>query len=1114
MAKINTTSYSKIDKLKGTLENNTGLKVGLVSKTTQPANTESSDLIIENGEKIMFRTESNEFLYAKAIGGTEGVEYEVGVAGFSHGRQTIDSGDPILELKTTQIAYINEMNTVKDSTIVELGVAKTGAVNAVNTVKTSIEGIIANNPTGGNATSVGALTEPTLNDRAMKSYAMGKAEFKALQEERKRNNAGSGFKEWGKHANTSSYKLENINQGMYARYGDSNRLVLGRGTSLVSGISRTEEAITVVNGIQHKLSDGQAYDKFNIKFPPAPDGTKTYDSATGVVTTHASSNEAFEGLVTNGDFRNGTTGWSKSYSGTTLAVTNGVMKVTPNGTNQADIRQSVSTVSGTKYRFEVNIVSAGGSIRLLFGSSVSGGIGHNLQTGLNVFELTKPTGANNTIYIIGESSVTSVFEISSISVMPVTESVITSRQDLVFLETFEQAIDLRDDVFGLGNVQFGASSFDGISTVYLDTIGVQQGYSAFGQWDTATKGRGMRWSTLSDTNKKKLLDNPENNIYYDSETDKLIQVRYRIRVIEGLGNQWQALSVSGSNKYIQYDLANKIKVKGVNESTVDYTNNSAFTYNTPNYAINWDGGNGEKGGWYTHNFLKDRGVAIPICLVQRLNQGAYHPAHNPEGCARLNSNGAFNSGSYWYNSSAIVLKSKSECFNRIKGNADLTSAGYVLDTGDIQSTWSGRPDKYKFYDAIYAGQVRDLRLDCNVKDVNQLREDATRKAIAGETRGYGKVPFTKVLVSNSSLTIKGQSADLPVDQYSIYVSGLNKYRLYYNKIQSTYTPDYIILSDGTNTVELERRSDNFYYHTYKYGVPTNVYNGLPWSNVAVPNMNVVVSDLLSAQYDELQWTDIMATPETFKTRFPNGCIGQWIPYIPTGTTFTGSLNRKMVNKPYRLRHNGTSWTGADAPNYDAILNTSNSTVAANEVLLFQYETKSNFTQASTNSKVIGSVGDVLASSDYNIYGGNRLNGSLTGNIAKSNISGNREQIPILNRNLDYKPSTLVGNLMHASIALKTPANSSKGFKTLTTLTEKDGLLYMQYHYKELVYDATGTVGNKWGDIVASTTYQPAYSTIPIRDNDGTMTDLNGKTVKYGCHTESIPIGIASHKGGM
>ena len=41
-------------------------------------------------------------------------------------------------------------------------------------------------------------------------------------------------------------------------------------------------------------------------FPPAPDGTKTYDSATGVLTQHASSNEAFDvGIPVQDSFDNG-----------------------------------------------------------------------------------------------------------------------------------------------------------------------------------------------------------------------------------------------------------------------------------------------------------------------------------------------------------------------------------------------------------------------------------------------------------------------------------------------------------------------------------------------------------------------------------------------------------------------------------------------------------------------------------------------------------------------------------------------------------------------------------------------------------------------------------------
>jgi len=67
-----------------------------------------------------------------------------------------------------------------------------------------------------------------------------------------------------------------------------------------------------------------------------------------------------------------------------------------------------------------------------------------------------------------------------------------------------------------------------------------------------------------------------------------------------------------------------------------------------------------------------------------------------------------------------------------------------------------------------------------------------------------------------------------------------------------------------------------------------------------------------------------------------------------------------------------------------------------------------------------------------------------------------------------------------------PTNSSPAVKALTNLIERDGLLYMQYHGRELLHD-----GADWGE----------DNTIPIVDNEGTTVDLNAVTVKTFTHIE-------------
>ena len=126
--------------------------------------------------------------------------------------QTIAQGNTQVTRVTgqgdTEVARVTAQG---DTEVGEVTTAKTNAVNAVNAIKAEIETIVAGDPTGGSALSVGDTTEADLNDRELKSHAMTKAEFLALQEKRKRDYAGSGFLEWGKN-NTDSAIM--VNEGI------------------------------------------------------------------------------------------------------------------------------------------------------------------------------------------------------------------------------------------------------------------------------------------------------------------------------------------------------------------------------------------------------------------------------------------------------------------------------------------------------------------------------------------------------------------------------------------------------------------------------------------------------------------------------------------------------------------------------------------------------------------------------------------------------------------------------------------------------------------------------------------------------------------------------------
>ena len=754
--------------------------------------------------------------------------------------------------------------------------------------------------------------------------AMTKEDFFALAEKRKRDSAGSGFLEWGKYTEYTT-KYPNVNEGMWTVTSDpsfNNTIRLGRAVD-PSGTSRTDYPRALVSGVQHNIDVGNLSTDVSILFPSAPNGTKTYDSKTGVVVQHASVEEAF------------------------AAETE-------------------------------------------------------------------------------------------------TNKVITTRKDLCFLEAWYEAIDLHDLWNPLGNVQFGASSFDGITG--LSNTLVAQGYSAFGEWDTKTKGYGKRWSSMTLAEKTIAIQNPDNNIYFDAATGKYIQVKYRIRVEEGV----DSLST----------VVQRMTKLGYTRDSVD--------------VGKWTNPNGN--------------TAIGVCLVQRLNQGAYHPVYNSEGCGLFWSGG----GRRWFQGD--YAQSTRQCF---------IDPPRWSNSGNLHSDRSGRPttDPYQYYDAIYAGQVEDLRLSANKQDYSRLLEDSIRKAVAGETRGKGRVVFLKAILATGTKTVgvggKGQFA--------------------FEKSKVLINPSFLEIGAIEGLVTVDGKS----YNVVNVGAVSGAYVSITTdgNNDGSPSGLTISGSFwekLTPEYDILPWVDIIGSPENIAATFPNGVVGQWIPQ--QGVSSSWSLNRKSTTgsaEVVKTSDNGATWT-VSTPTIDGVLNDVKIALdTSTEVTLVPYSSLSNFTAPANNSVVVGSLGNVVISGNHDIQLGNRLQPSLIGLVNTSKTTWGRDdkvggQVLLQ----DYVIAEGLINNYHAlpthnPIKISAPQNNSPAVKALYNLTSKDGLLYIQYHGNELKYKADAEVGkDKWGDTTPATPLSSPYGTIPIINGEGTMTNLNGEVVKTFCHTEMIPIGIA------
>ncbi|TMO70047.1 hypothetical protein, partial [Pseudoalteromonas aurantia] len=519
-------------------------------------------------------------------------------------------------------------------------------------------------------------------------HVMSKAQFDALRELRKQQYAGSGFVEWGKHIEVNNVH-EAINEGFYSHINTSDILGMARVNDGV-GKSRSFYPVTIVDGIKHKIDrvasdSSQVFNRTKIQFPPAPDGTKTYDSATGVVTEYASAAEAFnERKYTTPIVEPSFVSWDAATNTAIFSATspNGPDFSTGKSTGAVKLIAVVESSENSIIELR-DVTNPNGSAPLITSKTLSAGEATSIEA-----EYTATT--TGVYFRVPTPQVGQTLKIHSFQVLTSTESVITSRKDLVFLETWHEKISDKDVVYPLGNVQYGGTTFYAM-TMDSSPAGIAQGYSAFGEWDTAKTGRGHQWTTLTDTQKKKFIDNPENNIYYDSEADELIQVRYRIRVVEGSGADWDGYRAADNTGTMRYSANRHIKPWGFNadgHTRGDYLSGDYFFFVNKEHWESFDGSQSGSFGVRQQEapYYSERGCnAVPIALVQRMNQGAYHPTYNPMGCVLVDNIADDNHG-FWYESTVNPLYSTSDAF---------TKKSKVARSGAITGV-SGRQDQYEF----------------------------------------------------------------------------------------------------------------------------------------------------------------------------------------------------------------------------------------------------------------------------------------------------------------------------------------------------------------------------------------------------------------------------------
>ena len=228
---------------------------------------------------------------------------------------------------------------------------------------------------------------------------------------------------------------------------------------------------------------------------------------------------------------------------------------------------------------------------------------------------------------------------------------------------------------------------------------------------------------------------------------------------------------------------------------------------------------------------------------------------------------------------------------------------------------------------------------------------------------------------------------------------------------------------------------------------------------------IIHETLLSPQFETLPCQDIIGDPARIAATFPDGVLGQWIPVIPDGGSTDFSLSKKAIESSATSQFtgdDGATWTSTSVT-IDNVNNTYTSNTPATRVQLLQYSTKANPYELANNTEVRGRVGDVVATSDHDSgYGSlttNLISKVATGTGTPRVLTGFKLQEYLIANDL---LSTHWHNLpTHDTINLVN--NGSAAVKAFPYVTSENGQYYLQWVYKEMIWDNVLDTGSEFID---------------------------------------------------
>lgn len=900
----------------------------------------------------------------------------------------------------------------------------------------------------------------------IRASSLSKSAFNAIARDNRDRYAGSG------HILLDS-ALTSVNIGISTGL-TSNTFIQGNSTFNING---SIEKYLSQNVLLPQAPTVFPYNTWDSVANPNPTaGTDAWLIKNGFAIQHADASNS--GLIKNGKFDTDTSGWTLAGTGTTLTQNAGQATLTV-VTGGYGASQSIPTVVGKKYIFEADFISETGS-----GSIYVAQINGTKYTDTNFVapghysaEFTATEASVHVWVANSTNGGTTVFD--NIAVFPADA---ISRSDLVFLESWHEDVSEKDFVCPLGNTQYLGGVTDGMSAIVNGSFAGYDTFSLFGNWQapSALIGKGYVWSSMTDAQKKAFMSNPENNCYYDG--DKVIQVRYRVRVIQGLGDKWANIDPQISTTCYYSASSNRIKPKGKQVSI----NSELNSYNVDNYgwyvgvpsselsfttengvrygifqAINSNSINGTsyvaKGGWFGY---EGKCYFLPIALVGRRNRGiaTIQSGFNPNGTKLLAS------GLKEY-TDTTAINSIADCFDASKA---LTASGYI-------GTTSGRPDGL-FYDQIHESDIIDLRTSAHkVQDYNILISKELNKAIAGLTRGEeGEWKMSKI-VPPSSLTATNNVFINAEDKEQFRVGDV---------IQFSHNGQHrrgVVLSYA------DAGGGNWYvtYAGDSYNIDTT--NDLYYSCKSTRKKS-----------NTLLHCDIIGNPANYPASWKQSGVSG-VPLLvnedgssalPNGSNTTWKLSKKANGNPLlvlKSTDNGTTWTALSLTAHYTINTTANTITfvtapATNDLIRVEYQTHTSMAEPTANAEVL-EIGDswlvqnYVTSPEYGVSLASSLiskvntsNGTNGGSLGKpTKYSLGRYSFDLIT-SIDSKPEHEAPSFYLSS--------TSPAVKFFPYLTRSNGRAYLNLVFKEMKYDTNSDTANDivWASITESTNLDSQYST--------------------------------------